>query len=223
MNQKNTQNHPAKDLLGELLYKEDSFQGQRKGEYIESILMRHWIVIVPYFLVCLSGAIGILGINALVREFIPNDAELIKKFSITVDFFFITIILHFLFINLINFYLKIVLITNLRIIDINFTTIFSHNMDALDLHNIQDINMQRKGFWRWIFNFGRIVMHNSAGTELFDFKYVKNPLKNYNIINHVHYKAMRNQEYFKKMQDKATENLKYKVEPQQTDWEDSSE
>jgi hypothetical protein len=67
--------------------------------------------------------------------------------------------------------------------------------------------MKRTGFWRWILNFGRIIMHNAAGTELFDFKYLKNPLKNYNMINHVHYKAMHNADYIKKTKNEAN-NLK---------------
>lgn len=224
MKQKEKTQHPAQNILGELLYKKDSFQGQREDEHIECVLIRHWIVLIPTVLVCFFGALGILGANALIREFIPNDAELLKKLSITVDFCFITIILHFLFISLLNYFLKLVVITNLRIIDISFTTIFARNMDALDLHNIQDITMQRTGFWRWILNFGRIVMHNSAGTELFDFKYLKNPLKNYNIINHVHYKAMHNPEHIKNVQKKTEKDIKpvkYKVIPKQTDWDDN--
>lgn len=224
MKKQTVKKHPAKDILGELLYKKDCFQGQREGEHVECVLIRHWIVLLPIFLVCLFGAFGILGVNALIREFIPNDADLLRKLSLTVDFFFITLILHYLFISFLNFFLKLVVITNLRIIDINFTTIFSRSMDALDLHNIQDINMQRRGFWRWVLNFGRIVMHNAAGTELFDFKYLKKPLKNYNIINHVHFKAMHDPEYIKRKQKQQSEensnNPKYKITPKQTEWND---
>ncbi len=209
---------PGKDVLGELFEKKDCFQGQRKTEHIETIIIRHKIVLLPTVLIVIFGLFSVLGVNALIREFIPTDANLIKKISITVDFLFVSIIAHFLFINLMNFYLKLVIITNLRIIDVKFTTIFSRSMDALDLHNIQDINMKRTGFWRWALNFGRIVMHNASGNELFDFKYLKNPLKNYNIINHVHYKAMHSRVAIQKSIQRHQGN-----QPKQTDWEDISE
>ncbi len=206
---------PSKESMGELFNKGDCFQGQRKGEHIQTILIRHKIVLVPIILISFFGGLSILGINALIREFIVDDADLLNKISLTVDFVFISFLLHFLFINFLNFYLSLVIITNSRIIDIHFTTIFSRNMDTLDLHNIQDITISRSGVWRWMFNFGRIIMHNAAGTELFDFRYLRHPLKNYNIINHVHYKAMHSRAALRK------ESIKHQtIEPKQTDWDD---
>lgn len=211
--------NPGKDVVGELFEKNDCFQGQRKAEHIETIIIRHKIVLIPAFFLTIFGLFSVLGINGIIRAFIPNDAELFTKISLTVDFIFVSIITHFLFISLLNYYLKYVIITNLRIIDVKFTTIFARNMDALDLHNIQDINMSRKGFWRWALNFGRIVMHNSSGNELFDFKFLKNPLKNYNIINHVHYKALHSRLAIQK----EIEKHQIDINPKQTEWEDLSE
>lgn len=195
----NNQNSPPilalkeKYQTGQLCDKNDCFQGQRENEVVECILMRHWIVLFPIFSITIAAVFALFGFNAIIAYFIPRNNLLFNQVSTIFDFFYIALILHFFFINVLNYYLKFVIITNLRIIDIQFSTIFKRNMDALDLHNIQDINMTQQGFWRWIFNFGKIIMHNAAGTELFDFSLLKNPLKNYNIINHVHFKAMHNQ------------------------------
>jgi len=220
MNSEENLTQPNEKTVGELYDKRDCFQGQRTKEHIETIILRHKIVLIPVILMTIFGLFSVLGINAIIREFIPkslpNSSDLIKKISLTIDFLFISIVTHFLFINLLNYYLKMVVLTNLRIIDIKFSTIFARNMDTLDLHNIQDINMTKKGFWRWLLNFGRIAMHNSAGTELFYFKYLKSPLKNYNLINHVHYKAVHS----RLDRNKEVKN-KQEIKPKQTDWEDN--
>ena len=96
--------------------------------------------------------------------------------------------------------------TNLRIIDVKFSIFFKRNVEILDMHNIQDINMVKRGFWRWLLNYGRIIMHNASGSELFHFTYLKNPLKNYNIINHVHFNVI----------NKHTESQKTETAPQPT-------
>lgn len=173
-----------------LANRSDCFSGQRDNEDIEAILMKHWVVLVPTFLVTVM-TIGLLfTINAGINYLFAEQAEILKYIRTIFDCLYLSIIIHYFFISILNYYLTIVIITNLRIIDVNFTTVFKRHLDALDLHNIQDINMMKKGFWRWLLNFGRITMHNSAGTELFDFKYFKDPIKSYNIINHVHFKAM---------------------------------
>ena len=205
---------PTPEILGELYEKSDCFRGQRKGEYIETILMRHKIVLLPAFLITIIGGFGVIGINMLIREFFT--LELVAQITFLIDFVFIAFVTHFFFISMMNFYLTMVIITNLRLIDLKYTTIFARNMDTLDLHNIQDINIMQNGFWRWLFNFGRITMHNASGNELFDFTYLKNPLRHYNIINHVHFKAMNSRVALQKEMEK-----KEKVsQPKQTDWND---
>ncbi len=192
MNQNTQINNPAESKQKENVFPKghNCFPGQREDEVVEAIFMRHWIVLFPLFIMSLVLFALLIGANAAVRYLISDNIELFQHVSTILNFTFISILLHFFFISILNYYLNVIILTNIRLIDVKFSTVFKRNMDALDLHNIQDINIIRKGLLRWLFNFGRIVMHNSAGTELFHFRYLKNPLKNYNMINHVHFQAI---------------------------------
>ena len=73
----------TKENLEELWGKRDCFSGQRQEEQVESILIRHWIVLAPAFILLV---VFIFIIYIVSISFADNINE-------TISFFFIVLVL----------------------------------------------------------------------------------------------------------------------------------
>lgn len=154
-----------------------NFKGQQKNEVVHCFTRRHWIVLLPYLI-----AAVVLGIVVFLSLFFVDHKALTAFFDVTMyrvlafaAVLLITHFLHYFFLRLFNFYLQIVVITNSRVIHLDQTLYFQRERDSIDLPEIQDIVIQRRGILKTLLNFGEITITLSSAHATKTLTHVPNP------------------------------------------------
>lgn len=160
------------------------FQNQDDGETILLFLRAHFITNVPWIL-------GAIILAALPPIFLLYQSFVSLFFSISIPQNFITIFVLFyyllvftyIFVNFIHWFYNVSLITNKRIVDIDFSDLVFHDVAITKLNLIEDVNYTQSGFLRSFFNYGDVFVQTAGETKHFDFLAVPNPQKAVTIIS----------------------------------------
>lgn len=151
------------------------FKGQQKTEEVICFFRRHWIVLIrPIFVFLFINAVFIVCAMFLFRY----PALLMSSLSraLAVSFLAVcTILIHRFFVELLDYYVSMVIITNFRVIDLKKTIILHDDKDVIDLFQIQDIQKIQDGFAANILNYGLIRAILSGAHESKIFHCVPNP------------------------------------------------
>lgn len=151
------------------------FEGQDDDEKIILLLRAHPITnlswIIPALLV------------ALVPIFLPKLLQILNTAlpSIPSQFIWALIIINYLVVLVIIFegflfwYFNVHILTNKRIVDIDFHSMLYKNVDLAPLINIQEANSHVKGIFGLIFHFGDVFIQTAGAKIAVDFYKVPRP------------------------------------------------
>lgn len=142
---------------------DSNFRGQHANEEVLCFTRKHGIVILPQvvgvFLVPLMIA-GLLFLkNSLALTGGPDAFMQILGFIAVIGF---TYFIHRIYVSIFGYYLKITIVTNQRIIELDKTLILRDSRDAVDLLQVQDTVMEQNGFFHTVLNYGDITISMPA-------------------------------------------------------------
>lgn len=163
-----------------------NFKGQQKNEIVLSFCRKHWIVVVPrmilFIFLLIAPFLMLIGITSFKSggRFID---PLLYKIFIGAAILAITYYLHRCFISFFNYYLQMLIITNLRVIYLDQTLYFNRNRDSLDLHEIQDVVLNQEGIMKTFLNYGEVTITLSSAHASKTFTCVPNPEYYFRKIN----------------------------------------
>src|SRR3989338_311802 len=153
-----------------------SLTSLEKGERIILLLRAHPITLIPQAVVTLffifiptivPSVLSLLDINIL-DSFTPRQILLIV-------IFWYLVIFGFAFLRFVIWYFNIYLLTNERIIDIDFRGILHKETAYAHLNQVQDVNPKIIGFFGTIFHFGNVYIQTAAESPEFEFHAVEKP------------------------------------------------
>jgi hypothetical protein len=154
------------------------YESQESDEKIILFLRRHFVTNVGW----------ILGFFCLVL--VPFFAFSFFSFSsIPFGFRFMGVIgwylltFAFAFERFISWFFNVNIITNLRIIDVNFPSILYKDISETKLENVQDISSKTGGFIRSFFNYGDVLVQTAGALPELNFEAVPHPDKVAEVIN----------------------------------------
>ncbi len=131
------------------------FKGQQRNETIVYYTRKHWITQLHL----LIETVAFIGVSAglvttvfTLKDFAHMGAIMISILTA------MTIWMHHIFTSFLNYFLKIVIITNFRIIILDKSIYLQDNKDVVDLHEIQDIKKIQHGIIPNLFNYGKLVV-----------------------------------------------------------------
>jgi len=151
---------PAHYTMHALCVRPDvQFDSQRDGEVVLLSMRAHPITLVPSFFNSLVFFLLIFLLNFLVPTFISINS------IIYINVFFIFFIFVYLWIQIVNWYFNIGLITNLQIIDVDFNILTFKEITRTELTHVEDVTVKTSGFISGIFDFGSIYIQ-TAGSEI---------------------------------------------------------
>lgn len=143
-----------------------TFAEQASDEKILLFLRRHFITNLFWIL------ISIALILAPVLFFIfRSDLQFLGIFELPLRFIIIFVIFYYLavfayaFINFLSWFYNVFIVTQKRIVDIDYSNIVIHNVAFTKLSHVQDVNYDQIGFIRSLFNYGDVFVQ-TAGNEL---------------------------------------------------------
>lgn len=153
-----------------------TFESQEKGEKIILLLRAHVVTLVPpiavtVFLLLVPPLLGVisgfLGVD-LFSDFSAGQVFLMAIFWYLVTFGYA--LYQFIF-----WYFNVYLVTNERIVDIDFKGILHKEVSYANLNQIQDVSPKILGFFGTFFHFGHVFAQTAGTNPEFEFHNVARP------------------------------------------------
>lgn len=163
-----------------------TFEDQEKNEKLLLLLRRHfnsnlhWI-----FLSIILFLIPPLFIPFSSHLDIFSFLNLPTRFLIIFLMFYYLVIFTYAFVNFITWYFNVSLITDQRIIDVNFSDLVYKNVAETKLSLLQDTSYVQVGVLRSIFDYGDVFVQTAGTQDNFSFPAVPKPERVVRIIENL--------------------------------------
>jgi len=147
-----------KVFLSYCLYPEIKFETYEPGEKIILLLRAHPFTQLSWILYSVFSLILIFVVNIIISSFFAISQLFL------LNCFMAVFLLSFIWFNLLNWYFNVGIVTNRRVIDIDFYAVLYREITVARLDKIQDITVKSGGYFEAFFNYGTIFIQ-TAGTE----------------------------------------------------------
>lgn len=152
------------------------FYGEDDDEYIILLLRKHPItnfgpIIVGMLLFFLPFLLG-FGLSSVNFSL---SSILAPKIIFMVLCFWYLFFVGFIFMRALNWYFNVYIVTNKKIVDVDFHRLLHRNISQASLRNIEDITNTMSGMFSILFNYGDVIIQTAGETREFDFLFVPNP------------------------------------------------
>jgi hypothetical protein len=159
-----------------------SFQTQEEGEKILLFLRRDFATNIRWVL---TGIILILLpiLLPFARQLFGNLFPYlsIKFYFISLAFYYL-VVATYIYINFITWYYNVALITDRRVIDVDFSNLVYKDVATTKLSLVQDISYAKVGVSRTFFDYGDILIQTAGSLDNFKFESASNPEEVVHII-----------------------------------------
>jgi hypothetical protein len=147
-----------------------SFHGKEKDEEVVLVVRAHWIVYLPQMLVTLLVLALPWVIAALTNSVFKNIpifiALLITSFLIALSIVVSAIL---------RWYYNVSIITDQRVIDLDFPNIMSHTMSEAQLEKIEDVTHKQIGLLGSFFDVGSVYIQTAGTAQNIEFTNIPRP------------------------------------------------
>jgi membrane protein YdbS with pleckstrin-like domain len=153
------------------------FSTQEINEEIILLMRQHPVVNVPWVVI-----LALLVSAPAAVDFLPGWSILPPQFQM------MTLVLWYLFIsayalmNFLNWYFNVYIVTDERVVDIDFYGLNYRDIAIAKIGNIEDVNMMQPGSLSAIFDYGDVMIQTAGETQEFDFLKVPHPAKVVEVI-----------------------------------------
>lgn len=150
-----------------------TFFTQVPGEEVKLLLRRHWFTNLGWLIFSLL-LIVLPGILIKLSPFLSLPT-LPWGFCLLILVTFYLLVFAFCFENFLLWYYNVLLVTNKRIMDIDFWGLFYLQSSEAQLEEIQDVTHTQGGIWQLLFNFGNVFVQTAAEKQNIEMYAVPNP------------------------------------------------
>lgn len=150
---------------------------QKSYERIEYKLRRHPITFVPIFVLFVVLLSAPIGLYFLLNALFPTIIYSTIGFPIIVLFgssYYLSNYLFF-YVQFIDYYLDVWIITNDRIVDIEQHGLFTKTITELDLFRIQDVTVEINGIFPTLFDYGNLTVQTASSNTHIIFYNIAHP------------------------------------------------
>lgn len=150
--------------------KKVNFETQLKGEEIILLLRRHLITQISWLVVLALMFIAPISLtNFPIIDFLP------ARFQFIVILMWYLLVMAFALERFLGWYFNVYIITDERIIDVDFCNLIYKEISSAEIENIEDVTMIMGGVIQTIFNYGLINIQTAAEVPQLEFEDVPNP------------------------------------------------
>lgn len=157
------------------------FKNQEPGEKILLFLRRDLITNFMWIII----SIALLVIPILSFPFIDLSKPIfifpIKHIIIFILFYYL-LVFTYVYVNFITWYFNIGLITNIRVMDVDFSNLIYKNIAATKISLIQDVSFTQGGVSRTFFDYGDVFVQTSGTLENIEFEATPKPENTVHVI-----------------------------------------
>ncbi|MGI5826187.1 MAG: PH domain-containing protein [Patescibacteria group bacterium] len=153
------------------------FETQEPEEEILLILRSHWITNLSWVILAI-----ILLFVPISLFYVPLLESFPPRFQLMFVIFWYLVLLMFVFEKFLTWFFNITIVTDERIIDVDFFNLTTKKVSDAELDKIQDVSFTRHGVFQTIFNFGDILVQTAAEQAQFVFEKIPDPSEVANIL-----------------------------------------
>ena len=146
------------------------FETQEDGEEVVLFLRQHPIVNVPWIILVILA----LTIPS-VFIFFPPYTALPAGFQYVVSLMWYLFVTGFALSKFMSWFFNIYIVTDERIVDIDFVNILYRKVSTAKITEIQDVNVIASGAFETFFNYGSITIQTAAEIPEFEFMKIPKP------------------------------------------------
>lgn len=162
-----------------------SFHAQDPDEKIILFLRRHFITNIGWiFFTFIFLLIPLLLFFAGFSLFEFLNVEFPLRIVTLLIVIYYLLLFTYSLLNFLNWFYNVTVITDRRIVDVDYSGLLYHNVAITKLTQIEDVNYTKAGFLRSIFNFGDVFAQTAGGvSDHFDMLAIPQPEKIANFIS----------------------------------------
>ncbi len=162
------------------LYPDLRFEAQEKDESVILTLRAHPITQLPWIIASVFAFTILIFLNFFFPVFL-NVRQIIFA-----NFFIIVLILSYIWLNVLFYTFNVGIVTNKRIIDIDFSSILYRETTESRLSNIEDITSKQVGYFGSFFHYGNVFVQTAGTYTNIEFLNIPEPAEVVEIINRLH-------------------------------------
>lgn len=154
------------------------FETQDDDEAVVLFLRQHPIVNLKWVII----SVLLLTLPS-VFIFFPPFATLPVNFQFVVTLGWYMFVFGYSLAKFMGWFFNIYILTDERIVDVDFQNIFFRKISTAKIEEIQDVNIQSSGSFETFFGYGSVFVQTAAEVSQFEFLSVPNPDRVGKIIN----------------------------------------
>lgn len=147
-----------------------NFETQDSKEEVILLLRRHWITNLSWL-----GVALILILAPLVLKNFPFFSLLPLRFQLAALVGWYLLVAAFIIEQALSWFFNVYIITDERIVDIDFKSLIYKEISDAEIGKIQDVTLKMGGVLRTVFNFGTVFIQTAAEKPQFEFEDIPNP------------------------------------------------
>lgn len=152
------------------------FEEQEEGEKPLLILRRHFLTNLHWIIIsALLFAAPLIFVSFFSTLSVFDFQMLPPHFILIFVIFYYLIVFTYLFVNFITWYFNIVLITDKKVIDVDFSNLVYKNVAATKHSLLQDASYSQIGVLRSLFDYGDVMVQTAGSLDNFNFNAVPKP------------------------------------------------
>lgn len=161
------------------LYPSLKFETQTHTEQIVLFFRAHPITQISWIVTAFFMAIVPLIFNILLSPYLA-----IRQI-IFIDLFWYAFMGTYIFLNILTWLFNVGIVTNERIIDVDFHNVLYKEVTASHLANIEDVTVRTGGFLASVFKYGNLFVQTAGAEANIEFINIPDPTEAARIINHL--------------------------------------
>jgi len=150
--------------------KEMTFHGKEQDEEVILVIRSHWIVYVPQALLALLVLVSPWILGAISSDIFKSTAIF---FSLLITSLLIggSILVS----AILKWYYNVDMITDQRVVDLDFPNVMAHTMSEAQLEHIEDVTQKQLGLLGSIFDVGTVYVQTAGSNQNIEFTNIPRP------------------------------------------------
>ncbi len=157
------------------------FNTREKGEKIILILRAHPITQLPWIFNSFVFVILIVGLNVYLRIAFSNFFSFYELLALNI--FLLAVLFSYIVINITSWFFNVGIVTNKRVLDLDYQPLTFRNFSGTKIENIEDISSISAGPFSNIFRYGNVIVQTAGTEQNIEFLKVPYPDEVVKIIN----------------------------------------
>ena len=159
------------------------FKNQEQGEKVLLFLRKHFVTNLKWIVLTIILALLPIFVIFLLTFLSIEAPKAPISYIVFYLLFYYLVVASYAFINFITWYFNLALITNIRVVDIDFSGLIYKNIAATKLNLIQDVSFDQIGVLPTFFNYGDVIVQTAGNLENFDFDQTPKPEDSVHIVH----------------------------------------